>query len=61
MNPNECCGSCDWSTTNEPQFCELNVGVGIGMNGGWAQYCVAPLNKVKVIVKLIFSLFILPV
>ncbi|XP_078484511.1 uncharacterized protein LOC100181990 [Ciona intestinalis] len=46
VNPNECCGACQWGRESNPHFCESNLCVGISMNGGWAEYCIAPIEKV---------------
>uniref|UniRef100_H2ZFL7 Enoyl reductase (ER) domain-containing protein n=1 Tax=Ciona savignyi TaxID=51511 RepID=H2ZFL7_CIOSA len=46
VNPNECCGVCQWGNESNPHFCESNKCVGVNMDGGWAEYCVVPKKKV---------------
>jgi len=46
VDPNHCCGQCDWAKERKPQFCEKNQAIGVKRHGGWAQYCVVPLSQV---------------
>jgi len=47
VNPNCCCGKCDWNKEGLINFCENNASIGVKSNGGWAEYCVVPQNLVS--------------
>lgn len=46
VDPNSCCGGCEWARRGKPHFCEKNQTIGVKTNGGWAEYCVAPRSLV---------------
>ena len=35
------CGRCEWCLSNRPNFCRDNIGTGIGLPGGHAEYMLA--------------------
>ena len=46
VDPNELCGECYYCKSGIGHFCEEMTGIGTGVNGGFAQYCVVPQSQV---------------
>lgn len=46
VDPNRCCGTCDFCRGGEVHFCEHMTGYGTTVNGGFAEYCVVSESQV---------------
>ena len=46
VDPNQLCGECYYCRSGIGHFCESMTGIGTGVNGGFAQYCVVPQSQV---------------
>jgi len=46
IDPNQLCGECYYCKNGIGHFCEKMTGIGTGVNGGFAQYCVVPQSQV---------------
>ncbi|CAH1107905.1 unnamed protein product [Psylliodes chrysocephalus] len=49
VDPNSGCNSCEFCHSGKPHFCPIggiSNTIGIYRNGGWAEYCVAPIVQV---------------
>jgi len=46
VDPNQLCGECYFCKSGIGHFCEEMRGIGTGVNGGFAQYCVVPQSQV---------------
>lgn len=46
VDPNRCCGACDFCRGGEVHFCEHMTGYGTTENGGFAEYCVVSERQV---------------
>lgn len=42
VNPNICCGYCDYCKKGKINFCENHRALGVTMNGGFAEYSIVP-------------------
>ena len=45
VDPNQLCGKCYYCLSGIGHFCEEMRGIGTGVNGGFAQYCVVPESQ----------------
>ncbi len=45
VDPNQLCGECYYCQSGIGHFCEKMRGIGTGVNGGFAQYCVVPKSQ----------------
>ena len=45
VDPNQLCGECYYCLNGIGHFCEKMTGIGTGVNGGFAQYCVVPQSQ----------------
>lgn len=46
VDPNKLCGDCYYCKSGIGHFCENMIGIGTGMNGGFAEYCAVPQSQV---------------
>lgn len=46
VDPNKMCGDCYYCKSGLGHFCENMIGIGTGVNGGFAQYCAVPQSQV---------------
>lgn len=46
VDPNKMCGECYYCKNGMGHYCESMVGIGTGIDGGFAQYCVVPQSQV---------------
>ena len=46
IDPNKLCGNCYYCKSGIGHFCENMIGIGTGVNGGFAQYCAVPQSQV---------------
>ena len=46
VDPNKLCNECYYCKSGIGHFCEEMTGIGTGVNGGFAQYCVVPQSQV---------------
>jgi len=46
VNPNDFCGQCPACKQGSMHFCQEMKPIGISKNGGWAEYCSAPVSQV---------------
>src|SRR3990172_11217285 len=46
INPNICCGYCDYCRTGRVNFCENHEALGVTLNGGFAEYSIVPSSQV---------------
>lgn len=46
VDPNKLCGECYYCKCGIGHFCEKMTGIGTGVNGGFAEYCVVPQSQV---------------
>lgn len=46
VDPNVLCGECDGCRSGIGHFCESITGIGTTVNGGFAEYCVAPQSQI---------------
>lgn len=46
VDPNKLCGDCYYCKSGIGHFCENMIGIGTGVNGGFAEYCVVPQSQV---------------
>lgn len=46
VDPNKLCNECYYCKSGIGHFCEEMTGIGTGINGGFAEYCVVPQSQV---------------
>lgn len=46
VDPNQLCNECFYCKSGIGHFCEEMTGIGTGVNGGFAEYCVVPESQV---------------
>lgn len=46
VDPNRLCNECYYCKSGIGHFCEAMTGIGTGVNGGFAEYCVVPASQV---------------
>lgn len=46
VDPNKLCNECYYCRSGIGHFCEDMIGIGTGVNGGFAQYCAVPQSQV---------------
>lgn len=46
VDPNKLCGDCYYCKSGIGHFCENMIGIGTGVNGGFAEYCAVPQSQV---------------
>ena len=46
IDPNNFCGACKYCQNGQIHFCQNLNPLGVFKNGGWAQYCIAPVAQV---------------
>ena len=46
VDPNKLCNECYFCKSGIGHFCEEMTGIGTGVNGGFAEYCVVPKSQV---------------
>ncbi len=46
VDPNKLCNECFYCKSGLGHFCEKMIGIGTGVNGGFAQYCAVPQSQV---------------
>ena len=46
VDPNKLCNECYYCKSGIGHFCESMTGIGTGINGGFAEYCVVPQSQV---------------
>lgn len=46
VDPNKMCGECYYCKSGIGHFCEKMTGIGTGVDGGFAQYCVVPKSQI---------------
>lgn len=46
VDPNKLCNECYYCKSGIGHFCEEMTGIGTGVNGGFAEYCVVPQSQV---------------
>ncbi len=46
VDPNKLCNECYYCRSGIGHFCEEMIGIGTGVNGGFAQYCAVPQSQV---------------
>ena len=46
VDPNDMCGGCYYCRTGREHFCENMVGIGVTVNGGFAEYCTVQEKQV---------------
>lgn len=47
VDPNKMCGSCAYCLDGIGHFCESMIGIGTGIDGGFAEYCVVPASQAQ--------------
>lgn len=49
VDPNKLCGKCEYCLSGIGHFCNDMIGIGTTVNGGFAEYCVVPVEQVYLI------------
>ncbi|MCI8632930.1 MAG: zinc-dependent alcohol dehydrogenase family protein [Lachnospiraceae bacterium] len=45
VDPNQLCGGCEYCKSGAGHFCEHMIGIGTTVDGGFAEYCAAPVSQ----------------